>query len=105
MSGSDDGFLLALASSASIELGGQKAILLVRHSPCRLHQSAAQPAVSLVCPPTSSFAAALVVTGSQTRPAGCVRRVRESRHIRAHLSHYRPGSNQLEPRVWSSNVS
>jgi hypothetical protein len=39
----------------------------VRHGPCRLHQGAAEPAVSLICPAASSFAAALVVAGSQNR--------------------------------------
>jgi hypothetical protein len=64
MRGGDNGFLLALAGRAAIELGGQKAIAFVGHSPCRLHQGAAQPAVALVGPTTSSFAAALVVSGS-----------------------------------------
>ena len=64
MRGGDNGFLLALASGTAVELGGQKAIAFVGHRPCRLHQSAAQPAVPLVGPATSSFAAALVVSGS-----------------------------------------
>jgi hypothetical protein len=52
MRGGNDGFLLAAPSSASIELGGQKAIPPMRHGPGRLHQRAAQPAVPLVCPAT-----------------------------------------------------
>src|SRR6516164_6990001 len=36
MRGGDNGFLLALASGTAIELGGQKAIAFVGHSPCRL---------------------------------------------------------------------
>ena len=98
MRGGDDSFLPALASGASIELASQKAIALVGHGPCRLHQSAAQPAVPLVGPAASSFAAALVVTESQTGPTGGVRRVWERRHIRAHLSHDRPGNYPLESR-------
>jgi len=98
MRGGDDSFLPALASGASIELASQKAIALVGHGPCRLHQSAAQPAVPLVGPAASSFGPALVVTGSQTSPTGGVRRVWERRHIRTHLSHDRPGNYPLESR-------
>ena len=39
--GGDDGLLLALAGGATVKLSCEKAVVLVRDSPCRLHQSPA----------------------------------------------------------------